>query len=374
MKHLYIPALFLVAYISASGQNKIIDTTKAKIVVKPEIKPKINQTDTLKIDLSSNPTEASINPNKNVQIVVLKEKESSDKLKSLFPLLFTLTGLIFGFLLNRLYEWYSNQKKIQKSGKRWVIELITKKEVIKQQIKAIEEFIVSLNNEELMYDSLIFVTTIEGNIFTSLDKNDLLDYIESNNKSAWYKRIFMGKEDKAKEYQLAVKISNRTHGFIGTLSHNYSLLSERFNAFNDGIVTTTKKFSDDLEMLRKQMNELNFHVMNGVDKIYKDDEYFKILDLFLDLKNGFQNDENFNPFNIDKTFLEPALKVLSKLTKDNRILPITDTIAILFGDIRAVKAEREYIISIMNELIDRYKNSLTIIDTVVDNIKGKRIK
>jgi len=375
MKLLYIPALFLVVYIATSGQTKSINTAKAKvIVIKPEIKPQIKLTDTLKINLSSNSALIPIDANRGTQIVILKEKESSDTLKTLLPLVFALTGLIFGFLLNRFYDYYSNRKNIKKSGKRWVIQLITIKETIKQQIKAIEEFLSSLKKEEWMYDSLVFITTIEGDIFTSLDKNDLLDYIESNNKSVWYKRIFMSKEVKANEYQLAVKISNRTHGFISTLAHHYSLLFERFNTFNDGVSNSTKKFNDDLEVLRKQMNELNFQVMNGVEKIYEDAEYSKILDLFVEFKDKITTDPNFNPLNSDRTFLEPAVKALTKLTKDKRILPITDTIATLFGDMRAIKAEREYIISNMEELMDRYKYSLTTIDIVTDNIIGKETK
>lgn len=375
MKRLYISALFLATYIAASGQTKFLDTAKAKVVlVKPEIKPTIKLTDTLKIDLSSNPTPIPIDINRNAQLVILKEKESSDTLKTLLPLVFALTGLIFGFLLNRFYDWYSSRKKIKKSGKRWVIELRTVKETIKQQIKAIEEFVESLNKEEWMYDSLVFITTIDGDVFTSLDKNDLLDYIEFKNKSVWYKRIFMSKEDKAKEYQLAVKISNRTHGFISTLAHHYSLLFERFNTFNDGVSTTTKKFNDDLELLRKQMNELNFQVMNGVDKVYGDAEYSELLNLYVSFKNSLASDADFNPLNSDKTFLEPAVKALTKLTKDKRILPISDTIATLFTDMRAIKAEREYILSNMDELMGRYKDSLTTIDIVTDNINGKGIE
>lgn len=375
MKRLYFPALFLVASLAASGQIKTIDTAKAKVIMtKPEIKPQIKLTDTLKIDLSSDRASIPINTNESTQIIILKEKESSNTVKTLLPLLFALIGLIFGFLLNRFYDWYNSRKKIKKSGKRWVIELRTLKETIKQQIKAIEEFVASLKKDEWMYDSLVFVTTIEGDIFTSLDKNDLLDYIESKNTSVYYKRIFMSKEDKTKEYQLAVKISNRTHGFISTLAHHYSLLFERFNTFNDGVETTTRKFNDDLEVLRKQMNELNFQVMNEVEMVYSNAEYSELLNLYVMLKDRFLKDMDFNPLNSDKIFLEPAIKVLTKLTKDRRILPISDTIAALFNDIKAIKAEREYIISNMHELMSRYNDSLATIDTVTDNISGKVIK
>jgi len=369
MKRLYIPALLLVAFVTTSLETKPAYTSKSDVTA---VKSQIEPTDTITATLSSEAMSIPINTHSNAQIIILKEKESPDSLKTLVPLFFTLTGLIFGFLLNRFYDWYSNKRRIKKSGRRWVIELRTIKGTIKQQITAIEEFSASLRQNEWLYDALVFITTVEGDTFSSLDKNDLLDYIESKNTSAWHKRIFMSKEEKSREYQLAVKISNRTHGFISTLGHNYSLLSDRFNSFNDGI-STLKKFNDDLEVLRKYMNELNFQVMNGIDMIYNGSEYSELLNLYIALQKRFVTDANFNPLQSDKMYLEPMLKALLKLERDKRILPISNVIAVLIGGIKNINSEREHVLSNMDELIRRYEDSLASIDTVANNIEGKGV-
>nr|WP_315200965.1 hypothetical protein [uncultured Flavobacterium sp.] len=368
MKHLYIPVLIMIVFVDTSGQTKNIDTAKVKLaMIKAEIKPQIKLNDTLKIELSDKPI--SIKGNRATQIVIVKEKNSSNSFNTLLPLIFTLTGLIVGFFINRLYEWYINRKRIKKSGKRWNIELKTLEEPLKHQIKSIEEFMLSVAKREWKYDSLELMTTINSDRFSSLDKNDLMDYIDYITKLHWYKQLFFSEAKSREQYDKAVKISNHIHGFIDVLSHNFQMINNKWDEFQDGISATTKKLNQDLETLNIQMSNLNFQIANDTLKIYQNQDYTPFFNLYFQFISQLRQNANYNMHNSQKDFLEPAIIELGKLMKDNRILPITASISILFNDLRAINAEKDYVLDNMTELIMRYNKSLELLPKIIEKLE-----
>nr|WP_199001729.1 hypothetical protein [Flavobacterium sp. ASV13] len=372
MKCLYIPAYFLAVLVTASGQTKNFDTSKAKeAVAKPEIKPQIKLTDTLKIELSDKPKTLPIQANGATQIVIAKEKDSSNSLKTLLPLFTALTGLIAGFFLNRFYEWYANRKKIKKTGKRWSIELKTLEEPLKDQIKYIEKFATSVAKREWKYDSLDFMTTINGNRFSSLDKNDLMDYIDYITTFPWYKRLLMSKAKNQEQYDKAVKISNHIHGFIDVLNYNLQMLNTKWDEFQDGFCATTKKLSQDMDTLNTQVNNLNFQIGNDTLKIYQNSEYAPFFSLYFKFISHLNQNPNYNMFDLQKDFLDPAKIELAKLKKDDRILPILVSISTLFNNLRAINGEKDYVLDNMKELITRYNKSLELLPKIIENLEGK---
>lgn len=370
MKRLYIPILFLSMCVAASVQTKPVDTTNAKVViVKPIIKPELKLADTLKIDLSDKASAVPIDKNR-IQIVMVKDKESNSRLKTLLPTINTLMGLFIGFFLTRFYEWYNKRRKFIKMGKRWMIELKTLEDPIKQQVDAMKTFVDSVKLGEWQYKSLELITTINGETFTPLDKNELLEYIQHKNNKPWYKAPFKEASTKQTEYRKAVKISNRTHGFISVLSHTSELLSEKFEMFQDGIQAGAKKFNEDMDLLNKSINEFNFEIMNDEEKIYDAALYSPFLDLYISFIQKLNNDAEYDPFKGENDFLKPAIIELSKLKKDRRILPIMNIITSLFNDYRTLNRERQYIIDDMKELTSRYNDIIGKIDEIVNNING----
>ncbi len=358
----------MIVFVDTSGQTKNIDTAKVKLaMIKAEIKPQIKLNDTLKIELSDKPI--SIKGNRATQIVIVKEKNSSNSFNTLLPLIFTLTGLIVGFFINRLYEWYINRKRIKKSGKRWNIELKTLEEPLKHQIKSIEEFMLSVAKREWKYDSLELMTTINSDRFSSLDKNDLMDYIDYITKLHWYKQLFFSEAKSREQYDKAVKISNHIHGFIDVLSHNFQMINNKWDEFQDGISATTKKLNQDLETLNIQMSNLNFQIANDTLKIYQNQDYTPFFNLYFQFISQLRQNANYNMHNSQKDFLEPAIIELGKLMKDNRILPITASISILFNDLRAINAEKDYVLDNMTELIMRYNKSLELLPKIIEKLE-----
>jgi len=369
MKKLYFTVLLIASFTAVSGQSHSNDTSKSEASNITKNSPYRKRIDTVKIELGNSPK--PINP--AAQIVIVKEKEPDSNFGRMLPIISTLTGLVVGFFLNRFYEWYSNRKKIKKSGKRWNIELKTLEEPIKHQIKSIEEFKLSVAKREWSYDPLDLMTTINSERFSSLDKNDLMDYLEHKTKFPWHKELFSSEARIQENYNKAAKISNHIHGFIDVLNHNFQHLNNKWDEFQDGISATTKKLNQDLDTLNNQINSLKYLIANDTQKIYSNEQYRPFFDLYFQFITYLNQNPNYNMHRIRVDFLDPAMMELGKLTKDNRILQTASSISILYTDLRAVNSEKDYVLDNMTELISRYSKSLDALVKIIEKFDEKII-
>jgi len=369
MKQLYFTALIIASFAAVPEQTYSNVTSKSEASTITESSPQRKRLDTVKIELSNSPK--PINP--AAQIVIVKEKESASNFGRMLPIISTLTGLVVGFFLNRFYEWYINIKKIKKSGKRWKIELKTLEEPIKHQIKSIEEFKLSVAKREWNYDSLELMTTISSDRFSTLDKNDLMDYLDCKTKFSWHRQLFSSETRIQERYNKAAKISNHIHGFIDVLSHNFQHLNNKWDEFQDGIAKTTNKLSQDLESLNIQMNTLNYQIANDNLKVYSSEQYKPFFTLYFQFILHLNKNPNYNMHKMQQDFLEPAMMELGKLTMDNRILQIASSISVLHTGLRAVNSEKDYVLDNMTELISRYNKSLDALAKIIEKFDEKII-
>lgn len=369
MKQLYFTVLIIASFAAVPIQTYGNVSSKSEASTITKSSPQRKRVDTVQIELSNSPK--PINP--AGQIVIVKEKEPANNFGSLLPIISTLTGLFVGFFLNRFYEWYTNSKKIKKSGKRWKIELKTLEEPIKYQIKCIEEFKLSLAKREWHYDSLELMTTISSERFSTLDKNDLIDYFDSKTKFSWLKQLFSSETRIQERYNKASKISNHIHGFIDVLSHNFQHLNNKWDEFQNGIALTTNKLSQDLESLNIQMNTLNYQIANDNLKVYSSEQYKPFFNIYFQFILHINKNPNYNMHKMQQDFLEPVMMELGKLTKDNRILQIASSISVLRIGLRAINSEKDYVLDNMTELISRYNRSLDALAKIIEKFDEKII-
>src|SRR5690554_1844295 len=125
----------------------------------------LNKKDTMKIGVE--------NDKKQILIQFI-EPEKTDYFKYIFPIL----TLLLGIGVNRFIDYLTNNKKIKKTAKRWTIELQNLKKPLERQINSIDEFLTEHKKEEFKMPNLKVETYLEGESFKSLDKTDLLKYLE----------------------------------------------------------------------------------------------------------------------------------------------------------------------------------------------------
>ncbi|GAP71194.1 hypothetical protein SAMD00024442_1_7 [Candidatus Symbiothrix dinenymphae] len=281
------------------------------------------------------------------KIIMVKEKKICDILNYIFPII----TLILGSLWNEYCHKINDKRRIKKSGNRWVAELRSLEEPINHQIKALNQFLGTFTDDDFQIPPPSIYPFLNGDVFKSLDKNDLLSFIERNNKNNDFKEI--------------VKISNKTNGFISSLSELHSKLREKFEKF----MTKTDEYTINLQ----KFNEPLADYFNLVEKKCGEDcynlpNYKPMADLYSKYIMA-QEDSKFNPFLLEKEFFLPLLThIFTNLRYDERIKPLRVSITESLNNIKNLKLEREYIKESVVKITEMYEKQLMDLNSIVKQI------
>lgn len=343
-------------------------TQKTDSFKKVEMKP-VEKMDTTKIVISNNPSIVSLDPVKQTKIVLVKEDNiGPDWAKYIIPIL----TLLLGIGINRYIDFINNRKRIKKTGERWVIELMSLKEPIEDQIKELTDFETKLSTQDFAPPTLSAMTAINGDVFKSLDKNELFKYIELKTRKPWYK--FPDKKIRETESKDIIRTSNRTHGFISILTHQFSMIQERYNAYLSGTSLHTTSLSKDLQKFLAELRTFNLSFEASGADITKNLVTAPVDRLFMLYIQPHIQDGNYNPFVLRDKFFMPLNDHLVQYRSDPRTIPLLNAVTDCLNDIAGIKSERIYIIKNVNILRTNYKKLKDDLPLLISEITGKDIE
>lgn len=369
MKIYKIILILIVASTISFGQSKNKKTKTDLGKPKSEIAKPIAKIDSIKPKvISTKETVIPIEPKRDAKIILIKEESGTDYPKYLLPI-FTL---LLGIVINKLLDKYTNAIKIKRAGERWIVELRSLEDPIKAQIESLESFKELLSKEDLTPPTLSIYSAINGEVFKSLDKNDLIKYIEQKNGKPWYKRPFFRKDDtKREEYHKIVKISNKTHGHISILVHQFELIKERFERYLQGTSTYTTSLTKNLQIFNRAFAMYGVELeKEGNFDMSTDVRYKPLGDLFMAYIQPHLNDGKYNPIILEKDFFLPVVQVLSQFRLDDRIIPLASAATACLNDIAGLKMEKVYITENATTLITRYNEQLEDLNPLINEIDG----
>jgi hypothetical protein len=311
--------------------------------------------DTIILDFDKNELLIPLERNNLTKVIMVKEKSKVDWLKWLLLPISSLFSLFLGIWLKAYFEKSSNKKKIEKSGERWVAELRSLEEPIKKQITSIEEYAEDCKKEDFKLRNLPVYSSLNGELFKSLDKNELIKYIEFKNKKTEFKEI--------------VKISNSTNGYISILVQVYENLQEMVNKY----LSQTVKHIDSLSISLQEFDrafkyygvdlerELNPDPLYGI--MYK-----SITELYSSQVAPYLEKGNFNPFMLREKFFTPLLDILYRLRLDPRTDGLYSAMAKGLIAIKNIELEKDYMLNNLNGTITQYKIMLPELDKLINKI------
>lgn len=316
------------------------------------VKTKNSQkTDTIILNFKNELT-IPISKDNLTKVVMVKEKTNVDWLKYLLPI-FTL---FLGIWVKGIMEKRSDKKKIIKSGERWIVELRSIDEPIKKQIQFLEEYAEEHKKEDFKIRNLELISSLSGEVFKSLDKNDLIKYIEFNNKKTDFKEI--------------VKISNSTHGYVSVLEHLFETLREKFNRYLSGTSKHTTSLSLSLQDFSSAFKDYGVELEKELNSDPLDDpRYRPIADLYSAQIMPYLREGNFNPFVLRREFFLPLVDILAHLRLDPRTKGLAKAMTKGLNAIRGIELEKDYMSKNLESIITQYNGQLTGIEELVNKIK-----
>ncbi|WP_163326322.1 hypothetical protein [Draconibacterium mangrovi] len=326
--------------------------TKVDNTYKKQKKAEVD-VDTTELELTSSETlPVPLNTNGLTKVVMVKEKSKFDFLRYLLPIL----TLFLGIWTKQWLDKISDKKRIKKSGERWIAELRSLEEPLKKQIESLEKFIENHKEEEFTIPAINSYSSLNGEIFKSLDKNELIKYIEMKNKKADFSDI--------------VKISNRTHGYISILVFLHSSLKEKFEKFIEQSSKYTEALSMNLQSFGVAFAEYGIEIERETESAPNEDARYKpIADLYNAQIVPYLDDGKFIPSILKRDFFIPVLNILNSIRLDTRTKPLFISSSGAMNNIKAIQMEKQYINEIATTMIKRYKELSAKLNDIVQNIE-----
>jgi hypothetical protein len=350
----YLILFSVLAFSQDSIKIKADSLTKEKNPILSDItkrkQPKANDTTILNFD--KNELIIPTNQNSLTKVIMVKEKSKVDWLKYLLPLFTLFLGIwVKGFLEKR-----SNKNKIKKSGERWIAELRSLKEPLEQQIESLEKFQSENDTDEFEIPNLGLYSAVNGEVFKSLDKGELIKFIELKNKKLDFKQI--------------IKVSNRTNGYISILEKLYKTINEKFDKYLARISKYTSEFNANIQAFNIAFTDYGVTLEReiGGDPI-NDPRYRPLADLYSKYIMPRLVDGKLNPYHLDKHFFHPILQVLSHYRLEPQTKPLLNTITSCLNSIKAIRLEKHYITENIKVLIALYQKQLDELDKITSELE-----
>ena len=249
--------------------------------------------------------------------------------------------MLLGIAINKTLDFLSDRKRIKRAGKRWGAEIRSLELPLKNQIKYLDSFLEKHNKESFARPNLAISSVLNCEVFKSLDKSDLLRYIEIDSKIP---------------YEQVVKNSNRTHGYISVLIHLHETLKTKFSNYLSETSNHINSFTKSLQSLLIAFVDYGVSLESElkVDPI-DDPSYKPIFDLFSTHILPKMEKGDFNVFELREIFFSPLLHLLSQNRLDDRIRPLSIFVSSCLNDIKGIEMENIYLTESMTHIKEQPK-------------------
>lgn len=279
---------------------------------------------------------------------------SNDSWRYILP----IVTLLLGIFINRGIDFLTERKKIRKTGERWIAEVRCLETPMLNQVKELKSFLNLMPLLSFEIPRITVFSVLNCEIFKSLDKSELLKFIETSSK---------------KGYLECVQISNRTNGFISVTASIQDSLKEKFGAFLKESSTHITLFSKNLNNLCLAFADFGAEIEKEIKSDpSKDSRFSEMSKLFQDHIFSKSKEGNYDVPQLEDSFFRPLITELSKLRLDDRTKELRQITARCRTDIRGIIMEREYMTENTKKIIELYENQVKDLPEVIRELERKR--
>lgn len=365
MKKYFSIALFLVFSAiccaqenDAINQNKTISDTAVSI-----------NGDTGNAIINTKPITLALDSPKNIRVILAKEEPAgTDWAKYILP----IVTLFLGIFINRSIDWLNKRSSTIRNGERWVVELRTTEVLITQQMTDLIEFKDRLSLTELSIPEIKAMTNLKGDVFKSLDKNELTKFIEVKNSKPKYRQIFSTKAERENHYQEVVSISNYTHGHIAIMEHQFNLIGEKFHLYAKSTSEHVQSFNKHVQEFLAEYGMYNLNYEKEGINIFTDERTGPLSVLYASQIAPYMATGTYNPFKLRDDFFIPAITHLAGYRFEERTIPLAKCIRACLNDIAGIETATVHMTKNINIILERYSELLNSLPGLINDIIGKK--
>ena len=347
MKALLI-IFFLFLCVSSIAQM----SKKDSLVKSVNIKQKILKTvDSIVVGESSDTffVKQPLSESPTIKVILSKKHDSSDGwfIKYAYPVVLLLVGVMIPLLI----ESFNEGKRIRKVGERWTAEIRSLENPIKIQIDAIEKYLVIHNQDNLIFPDFQIIEGLGCEIFQSLDKSELLKFLEKN---------------RVHDYGKAVNRSNHINGFINIVKGSNTNLKQKFKEYSDQVSSYIMKVTENLTALSRASGNYGVLLEQELNKEpIADPRFIAIQNLFDNEIEPFRESGKYEIYRLHDNFLVPFLSILYSLRHDSRTNEMSTFVGKCIDAVKGIKMEKYYMKENFETIISRYNENLSELPEII---------
>lgn len=320
------------------------DTSRTSTIIK--------QVDTISQKLSDTISIRNANSgDASLKVILAKEESTPDNFKYIFPIL----TLLLGIGINKALDYFKDKKRIKKSGERWIAEIRGLELPIKSQLASLQTFKTEIEKEKFEVPEMEIYPMLNGEIFKSLDKAELIKYIESF---------------KGSTYDDAILASNRVHGYVNIMASHHDALKQKFEDFLKNTSAHTTSFSRHLQALMRAFGNYGVALEEELQQDpINNPRYQPIYQLFNQHIIPFMTSGEYDVYALERDFFIPLIQILGHFRLDKKINEMSDAVSACLAEIKGIKMEKGYLTENVKTIITRYENDLNELPEIAKEIK-----
>lgn len=318
----------------------------------------ISKVDSIDFDKDSNVISLPKNLTET-KVLFIKQTSSKNMLEDWVKYILPILTLLLGIGINRYIDWYKDYRKVTRSGKRWAAEIRAWQEPIQQQIDLLEKLIKNDPINKYSHPELAVLTGLDGDSFKSLDKSELLQFIERQQKN---------------NHPESIKTSNQVHGLISILANLNDALKEKFNDYLGGTSKYIGLANENLQKLLSAFAKFGVLLEQEHGDPMQNPFYKRMADLFGAHIYPHMKDGKYDLFVLHEEFFWPLVQVLGELRQDPRADELMTYAGACLNSIKGLKMEKGYWIENMRTVLKRYKEHLPGVAEIANKIDPAKTK
>jgi len=283
--------------------------------------------------------------------IILEENNNLDYFKYIFPIL----TLLLGIGVNKFLDYLKDQKQIKKAGERWQAELASLEMPILNQIASLKEFLVEHNKEVFGIPKLRILTPLDCEVFSSLDKTELIKYFQTN---------------LSKDFKASILLSSKITAFVTIVMSNYENVKAKFNDYLDGTSSHTSQLTLGLQELMKEMANLGIQIEKEVkgDPI-QNPNYKALVDLFSKEIMPKIETGDYDIYILETQFFLPLAHILAEMRLDERTQKMSDIASGCMSSIKGIKMEKHYLSENLTTLTSHFEDDVKDLKEILENFQ-----
>jgi hypothetical protein len=325
--------------------------------------------DTVKVELQKKSTILPVQTKENAKLIMVKETMEADYWKYIFPVI----TLILGIFLNKFIDFISAKKNTKRNGKTWTAELIGLEASLNSQKEALIKFKNTFANNNFEIEVLKIYGDLDGKSFDFLEKSELLKYIEARYGN-WQPSIIIGNQKENESFKAFVKTTNKIIGYIDIVKFNFNLITEKHSSFLNGISTNTTILNKHIHDFRDALAQYQIELEREVGIDINTDARLRPINLTFkrEIMDKMAN-KTFNPLLLSEIFCQPILETLAITREDVRTNSLRLLCTAILNAVEALKAERTYMETNLNTLIDRFEELENTLPSIINLLNSEKL-